>query len=319
MVDHMEPEILAEIEDLIERAHDGLAEGDIDDSMRALVEDLSAVRGRLEPARWQALARSTLQPSKVGLICREDPMTQRAFLKPRGYPGDARLLDYIYFWKELWDTDLFAGRERGRRLNACTGDVAACHAVRRRVRVLSEYLDQLPARCGSAPARVLSLACGHLREAQRSEAVADGAVAELVAIDHDPKTLAVLSRGDHSPCVKPRLGSVIDVLMGKIAAADMDLVYASGLYDYLDQDLGRALARKLLEMTRPGGVLLIPNILPDVPSAGYYEGIMDWWLTCRSEGQMLDLLGEVPREELAGARTFVEAYDNIVFLEATRA
>src|SRR4051794_26007505 len=48
-----------------------------------------------EPAGWPAFARGCLDHPLRNLL-HEDPFTFRAFSKPRGYAGDAVMMDYIY-------------------------------------------------------------------------------------------------------------------------------------------------------------------------------------------------------------------------------
>jgi hypothetical protein len=62
--------------------------------MRPLCERLRDVRND-RPAEWRSHI-DTLRASRLLEVLYEDPFTQRAFDKPRGYAGDAVLLDFIY-------------------------------------------------------------------------------------------------------------------------------------------------------------------------------------------------------------------------------
>jgi hypothetical protein len=59
--------------------------------------------------------------------------------------------------------------------------VASCRAVRHRRDLIAATIDET---CAARPgARILSVACGHLREAALSDAVMTGALSTLIALD----------------------------------------------------------------------------------------------------------------------------------------
>ena len=59
-----------------------------------LFDDLLARRGQ-QPEGWPEYARLCLSYPLRGLV-HQDPFTYRALSKPRGYAGDAVMMDYIY-------------------------------------------------------------------------------------------------------------------------------------------------------------------------------------------------------------------------------
>jgi len=71
-------------------------------------------------------------------------------------------------------------------------------------------------------------------------------------------------------------GSVRQILSGKAKTGQYDFVYAAGLFDYLSGPVAAALICRMFEMTRPGGMMLIPNFLTGGRDAGYMEAFMDW-------------------------------------------
>jgi extracellular factor (EF) 3-hydroxypalmitic acid methyl ester biosynthesis protein len=81
--------------------------------------------------------------------------------------------------------------------------------------------------------RILAIACGHLREASHSSAMRAGRIHNLFAFDQDADSLALIEENHSSRNIKTIQGSVKGILSGKSKFEDMDLVYASGLYDYL--------------------------------------------------------------------------------------
>ena len=70
-----------------------------------------------------------------------------------------------------------------------------------------------------------------------------------------------------------------------VQLADIDLAYAAGLYDYLEDDLARTLTTVLFRMLRPGGRLLIANFTPATHDAAFMETFMDWRLIYRTPAE----------------------------------
>jgi extracellular factor (EF) 3-hydroxypalmitic acid methyl ester biosynthesis protein len=115
------------------------------------------------------------------------PIARRSYQKPRGYDGDAVLLDYIYgiLLPEPGDSVAEAIASFGAHR-------PAGQAVRRHRIILSQYMDAI-AKSSGRPIRILSIASGHLRGAELSSAFASGAVAEFVALDSDAESCALVS------------------------------------------------------------------------------------------------------------------------------
>jgi len=225
------------------------------------------------------------------------------------------LIDYIYSQQPAEDTS-----EVGHRIFNYTTNSPACAAVRNRRDILRAYIDNVAAERGSG--RVLSLASGHAREAQLATSVRNGSI-EFVAMDQDSQTVRRVASeaiADGEARVHAEVGTVKQWLKGEFRhVGDMDLVYASGLYDYLAPGVATTLTSRLFDSLRAGGRLIVPNFLPGVSDVGYMECCMDWWLVYRDAASMLSLLGEIDQTHVASTRTFTEAAENIIFLEVQRA
>ena len=81
---------------LLDQAYDLLASDDINQGMTEILESTKKVHQNLSPEEWSNLWQSVAFPHPVTTLIHQDPFTYHSFIKPRGYAGDAELLDYIY-------------------------------------------------------------------------------------------------------------------------------------------------------------------------------------------------------------------------------
>jgi SAM-dependent methyltransferase len=223
------------------------------------------------------------------------------------------MMDHIYFRNKFMNE--FQGT--GAKIYAYTSDTAGPRAIRRRREIIAHRIDEIASRTKGI--KVLSMAAGHLREVELSRAFESGAIAEWVALDHDEESLeeVVRSYGD-GPCIRTIGLSVRRMLQERITLGEFDLVYASGLYDYLGQPVAKLLTENLFAQLKPGGVLVISNFLPGILDVGFMETYMDWRLIFRDKAAMEDLSLSLPQDLLAHQRCFTEESGNIIFLELTR-
>jgi hypothetical protein len=179
-----------------------------------MIQLLRRFRARREddPDLWAGYARACLNHPVCRLL-HQDPLTYRAFSKPRGYAGDAVMMDYIY----------------------------------------------------------------GLGEAVRQ------------------------------------------ILSGKANPGQFDFVYAGGLFDYLSAATASALTRKMFEMTRPGGLMLIPNFLAGARDSGYMESFMNWHLVYRDHAAMQALADVLPPTAVAECNVFDDETETITFLLVAKA
>jgi hypothetical protein len=290
-----------------------LDEGAVLQAMACLVPGLRAVRDALGPSGWETFVRDECLPHPAADRLREDPFIQRTYAKPRGYAGDAVMLDLIYGETRVPPETTALGRA----LYAVNVEADACRSVRERRAILTAAIDAAAARAPGG-ARILSLACGHLREAQSSTAVRDGAIAAFHAVDQDPLSIALLHR-EHAPLgVTPEVGSVRDVLRGTVRHEGLTLAYAAGLYDYLPAPVAARLTRRLFEMLAPGGRLLVANFCPELVDVGVMEGVMDWRLIYRDEREVEAFAAELPEGEVAERRVWRDSLGCGAYLEVVR-
>jgi extracellular factor (EF) 3-hydroxypalmitic acid methyl ester biosynthesis protein len=92
-----------------------------------------------------------------------------------------------------------------------------------------------------------------------------------------------------------------------------DLIYCSGLYDYLSDRVCQALNIYLYDLLHPGGLLVVGNFAPWTPGQNLMEHLMDWFLIYRNGKQLAALAPQqatkdhcAMRAESAGANIFLE-------------
>ncbi|MGE0447407.1 MAG: methyltransferase type 12 [Vicinamibacterales bacterium] len=279
-------------------------------ALNTLLHHLRALKHSCEPSAWQDVV-GALRAHPIHRTILQSPLTGRAFHKPRGYAGDAVLLDVIYGT----GPHPASGTAVGRAVYACEFESHACRVTRARKARLAREIDRAAGRHGQAS--VLSLACGHLREVALSEAARDGR-AHVTAIDQDADSVAVVARDYAGVGVSAQVGSVGEAVRGRFSERAFHLVYAAGLYDYLDRRLATVLTRSLFHGLAPGGHLLLVNFTPDFLDIAYLDACQDWHLIYRDEAQMRALLESVPEGEVAAVEQFREHEDAITYLRVTR-
>lgn len=297
-------ELLDSVDHLIESNQ--VAEG-----MRKLFVGLDRLRSSCARSRWQTFAREEAISHPLCAKIHEDPMVRRSFEKPRGYAGDAVLLDYLYGLRPRDDASPI-GRDIA-KVSAGRGPAAA---VRHRRDLIAYRIDQLAER-SQKPIRILSVACGHFREGLQSIAVQTGTVREVVALDADADSLQEV-RESSPDLVTPCNLSVRRLLTGRTDLGQFDFVYSAGLYDYLDDRVATALTARLFSMLTPGGRLLYCNFLPNTPDIGYMESFMGWDLIYRSLGKIVRLADSIQTDELAHLRRYEDGFGSVGYVELTR-
>lgn len=274
---------------------------------------LNVVRSEQDTFGWQA-AVAACRRHPVCRLIHEDPLTRRSFTRPRGYAGDAELLDIIYTrdWRGLTPPP----SQVGQAVFEHTIDCRAPAAVRTRRNLLAGMIDAACERT-RAP-HILSVACGHRRELALSPAFCAGQVGRFVGLDQDELSLTAIARTlSHAP-VETVPGSIKLLFGGGLAREKFDFIYTAGLYDYLEEDFAQRLTRRMFDMLRPGGRLLVANFQPGVEDVGYMEAFMDWRLIYRDAAAMGRLSESIVPANIGAKKIFGDATESIVFLELDR-
>ena len=254
---------------------------------------------RADPHGWP-LAIDTLRRHHVHRVLLEDPYLSHSFSRPRGYPGDAGLIDLIYDRQPPSGTN-----NRAASLFSATTGSISCEAVRLR----REYGRTLVTDAHRAGQRVCVLACGHFRE---GDELIGQDVSGITLVDQDAQSLEVV-RANHA-AGKARLeeANVFAFLRREgLAGAQYDLVYTLGLTDYLDERAMTLLHRLLKRVVAPGGRAVIANFRPELMCAGWMEAVMDWQLIYRDE---VELAG-FGRKAGFDARTWIDPTGHIAWSE----
>lgn len=297
---------------MLDETHELLRQGDIhvELGMDRLVAGLRQYRLASTAQEWQRFVESECLTHPVRELIHADPFTFRAYSKPRGYAGDAVMLDYIY-------------RGGGAHLDATAARIHhytthghAPRAVRFRRDLLSKRIDEVADEF--VKPRILAIAAGHLREIEGTRAANAAGFDRFVAVDQDEESVALI-RADYGHLgVEAVRGTVKQILSGKLNFSQFHFVYAAGLFDYLPQVIAKRLARSMLRMLAPGGRMLIANFMPAIADIGYMESYMDWRLIFRDETELCDVFSAVPRDQISDISFSRDPEKNIVFAETRR-
>ena len=222
---------------------------------------------------------------------------ERTKLKPRGYAGDATMMQMLYDnrYEGAWAFNKLMHKHPVQSI--------AAEAVRsRRVllpRLLKEHLDKSDAR----PYRVLSVACGPARELE--DILTGGGVdpqrLDVTLLDQDDEALEVARRTIERTGGPRKLSLVNDsvrTLLRKRGAVErwgqFEFIYSMGLFDYLTPPVAKAVLARLYELVAPGGALVVGNYHQKNPGRFYMAYWCDWVLYYRTEEEMLALTVGLP-------------------------
>ena len=264
-----------------------------------LIGSLHEARRKYHPNVWQELI-PIVQNHPVADFFHQDPFTRWSFMKPRGYSGDAHLIDFIYGHPSV-SQEIANASPLGRTLYEYTRNAPSPVAVRERRDLLTRHVDQIADERGP-DTEILTVAAGHLREADRSVALKEGRIKRWVALDQDPMSIGSIAKDFRGTCVEAIDGSVRGLLTKSHQIGTFDFIYAAGLYDYLADKVAVKLTQTCLEMLKPNGVFLFANFSRDVADDGYMETFMNWALLLRSETDMWNIIhASAPRDEFEGS------------------
>ena len=253
-----------------------------------------------DPARWSE-TRASLHRHALHGVLLQDPFTAHSASRPRGYPGDAGLIDLIY------DMQPPAGvSDLGREIFGVTIQFQAPEGVRQR-RLAAE---QLVAQACQANQRVLVLACGHFREA---DPLTGHDLSQFTLVDQDALSLDRV-RSRHGEQVEVIEANVFRYLRRAVKQGrKFDLVYTLGLTDYLDHRAMQLLHRLMKSCLAPQGRIVLANFGPDHLGNGWMDAVMDWQLIYRGEDELESYAQEIG----LAARTWRDPTGSVVWCEMT--
>lgn len=250
----------------------GMIDADaLDFAMPMLVGKLYGAFGNHE--KWEQ-TRRTYQNHPLRSVMMEDPYIARCVTKPRGYAGDAELIDLIYD-----RTPPDTASERGRRIFRHGVEFQASEGVRQR----RNYAETFVGQAVRAGKRVLCLACGHFRE---GDPLIGMGLGNISLVDQDPLSLDV-ARQRFGASPQYHEANVFSYLRGAMGRGEtFDLVYTLGLTDYLDDRAMALLHRMAKAVLAPGGQFILANFVPNHLAIGWMDAVMDWHLIYREPSDL---------------------------------
>ncbi len=289
-----------------------LAGGEVERGLTDLVTHLYHLNRELEKESFDSFVQSLALKHPIRDLIHQDPYAHRSFTKPRGYPGDPELIDFYFGYNGPNEDATVLGREIFRYSMARP----ASESVRSRAALLGNLIDEVARK--NPRAKILSIACGHLREAAWSDAVQSGAIGSLIGLDEDAESIEFIKKTKGNLPIEPYLCTIRSIVHRDHCFENLDLVYTAGLLDYFQVPFAARLTTIMFEMLNPGGRLLVGNFAPETEERGYMETFMAWRLDYKDESQVSALAAEIDDEEIEAKRIFRDPYRNVIYLELSK-
>ncbi|MDP7107845.1 MAG: methyltransferase domain-containing protein, partial [Roseibacillus sp.] len=228
------------------------------------------------------------------------PFTYRSFHKPLGYAGDYEMVNMMV--RDPYEGgSLFA-----KLINHAFLQTAPVVAHRNRIDYLTTKLRAEAERNAmkGRRTRILNLGCGPAHEVRQfleNEELSD--LCDITLLDFNAETIEYTQK--ELARVRTQAGRVTPIsmlqrsvhkLLRQAATGDVDLkwesfdmVYCSGLFDYLSQRVCRRLNDLFARLLAPGGLMLVTNVSDTNPSRAWMEFVLEWNLIYRDDSAMMEI------------------------------
>ncbi len=269
------------------------------EACRAAFTDLGALRA--SKRLTELMVTRQLEPA---------PLWWRAYTKPLGYPGDFRMMNYMYdegrHGESMWGRIMHQlGREER---------LAATVASRKDL-MLEKIRNTIDGAAPTdEPVRIACLASGPAREVE--EFLLRNVPSRPVVwtlIDQDDRALsfandrlvrAAVRHGNRIRvnCLYTSFRQLVNdpTLLGSLE--DQDLVYSAGFLDYLKDPVARSVVEVSYNLLTPGGELFFGNAADGPDVRWVPEFVLDWHMVYRSHETLRDLVSTAagaPAESVA--------------------
>jgi SAM-dependent methyltransferase len=234
--------------------------------------------------------------------CLDTTLHGHSISRPYGYAGDFMIIDKIY--REYVTPD-----ERFAKWDLLWHSQAACQAVRNRKFYFKELmLDRL---AGKPTFSLLNVASGPARDLAELYPLIEPGILDTTCIEADDRAICYAKELN-----KANLDSIRFIqknIFRYEAAAQYDMVWSAGLFDYFTDPVFVKILRRFINWTLPGGEIIIGNFNSENPSRSFMELFGDWYLHHRSADQLTELALEagIPKrnisveQESAGVNLFL--------------
>ena len=265
----------------------------LNESTYKIVENGHKLEGEIQQKliikEVKQIFRSILMPwFKQSLIMK------RALEKPRGYPGDYKMLELIYQNKPI-------SRGIGYYFDAGFLNNQLTTAVRNRKDMMGDIIRDF---CNSTDLKeinILDVASGSCREVKDivGQLPADKKF-NFVFVDQDDEALGfsteLLGRETQNISFKFIKEDVLNFVKSdsyKKLVQEQDLIYSNGLIDYIPDRLLKVIINKLSDSLKSKGVLVLSHKDHDKYIPMREDWLSDWRFIPRNEKSMLDLVEDV--------------------------
>ena len=277
---------------------------DAQEGWTALLEEGNRLSAESFHDKAQRIAMKSFTERVVTQMLVEGPGWARCYYKPAGYPGDYKIMNYGYERRPEGETV----REKFLHLlGMIASDAIVC-----RMETLAELISGYAlSRAGIADAEkgvrysITSVGSGPARELEDILKATPAHIGwDVTLIDQEPAALEYVYSRIVDVEGRERLNlnalniSFRDMLSPSRDAAsfmDNDIIYSSGLVDYLNPLLAQRFVRRLYEYVKPGGQVIIGNV-NDAPTGMIWplEFVTDWSLYFRTEDDMRAIAQDIP-------------------------
>jgi len=209
-----------------------------------------------------------------------------SFQKPYGYAGDFKIIDDIYLnqptttgFDRLWDNYF--------------QQLAASCATRERKEDFKKIIVDFVKNHKTKNVRIMNMASGPAREIKElldadNEGLFSNTVFDCYDLDERALEYArrLINRPDKVNFIQK---NAIRIALKKDITLEIypnyDLIYCTGLFDYLDKRIAVRLVSNLKKLVKRNGLLVVANVADKYnnPSASWMEWVAEWYLIYRTE------------------------------------